>query len=77
MQIPHAFQQKLSAEKTPTFGKALPCFEAMARSWEALKLKRPEYASIIDEGLNKLETYRLYTEAVPAYILAMSMCSLY
>lgn len=77
LQIPHAFQQKLSAEKTPTLGNALPCFEAMARSWEALKSKQSKYASIISEGLDKLETYRLYTEEVPAYTLAMSTCSLY
>lgn len=49
----------------------------MARSWEVLKSRQPQYASIIDEGLDKLETYRLHTEAVPAYALAMSMCSLY
>ena len=49
----------------------------MARSWEALKLKRPEYASIINEGLDKLETYRRNTEVVSAYVLAMSTCLLY
>ncbi|KAN0111515.1 Ribonuclease H-like domain containing protein [Russula decolorans] len=71
LQISHAFQQKLSVEKTPTLGNALPCFEAMARSWEALKSTQSKYASIINEGLNKLKTYCLYTKTVPAYILAM------
>jgi hypothetical protein len=46
----------------------------MVRSWEVLKSKLPEYASIIDKGLHKLETYRLHTEVVSAYVLAMSMC---
>ncbi|KAJ7809484.1 hypothetical protein B0H14DRAFT_3481457 [Mycena olivaceomarginata] len=40
--IPHAFQQILSAEKTPTLGYALPAFEAMASKWEQLKNDRPE-----------------------------------
>jgi hypothetical protein len=76
VQIPHAFQQKLSAEKTPTLGKALLCFEGMARSWEKLKSKQPTYALVIDEGLDKLETYRIRAEIVPAYTLAMSKCFL-
>ncbi|KJA21357.1 hypothetical protein HYPSUDRAFT_116044, partial [Hypholoma sublateritium FD-334 SS-4] len=34
--IPDAFQQKLSAEKTPTLCNAIPGFSAMIKMWESL-----------------------------------------
>jgi len=74
--VPHAFQQKLSAEKTPTLGDALPSYLAMEMRWEALKTELPIYAEIIDKGLEKLEHYRVRTELVPAYGLAMGMCNI-
>lgn len=73
MQIPHAFQQRLSAEKTPTLCEALPAFEAMKKKWEEQQVENPESAYIIDAGLDKLETYRDCAALVPAYVLAMGM----
>ncbi|KAK7014542.1 ribonuclease H-like domain-containing protein, partial [Favolaschia claudopus] len=69
--VPHAFQQKLSAEKTPTLGNALPAFEAMISQWEKQKTQYPEAANIIQQGIDKLTTYRERVEDVPAYILSM------
>ncbi|KAK7030041.1 hypothetical protein R3P38DRAFT_2775478 [Favolaschia claudopus] len=69
--VPHAFQQKLSGEKTPTLGNALPAFEAMISQWEKQKAQYPEATHIIQRGIDKLTTYRERVENVPAYILSM------
>ncbi|KAJ6590388.1 hypothetical protein B0H10DRAFT_1830745, partial [Mycena sp. CBHHK59/15] len=53
----HAFQQKLSAEKTPTLGHALPAFEAMISAWQKQQCSHPETADIVQKGINKLESY--------------------
>ncbi|KAJ7849934.1 ribonuclease H-like domain-containing protein [Mycena leptocephala] len=68
---PHAFQQRLSAEKTPTLGDALPAFEAMISHWEKQQAQHPETAYIVQQGIDKLESYRQRVEDVPAYILSM------
>ncbi|KAJ7277820.1 hypothetical protein C8J57DRAFT_1060348 [Mycena rebaudengoi] len=72
LEVPHAFQQKLSAEKTPTPGNALPAFEAMISKWEQMQRENPEIADIIQKGLDKLGSYQERVERVPAYVLAMS-----
>jgi hypothetical protein len=70
--VPHAFQQKLSVEKTPTLCNALPAFEAMITKWERMQLEYPQIAHIIQKGLDKLGSYQERFERVPAYVLAMS-----
>jgi hypothetical protein len=72
LEVPHAFQQQLSFEKTPTLCDAIPSFEAMGVTWEDRKSDYPEAAEIIDAGLEKLDVYRQRAELVPAYVLAMS-----
>ncbi|KAJ7165784.1 hypothetical protein C8R46DRAFT_900277, partial [Mycena filopes] len=74
LEVPHAFQQRLSAEKTPTPGDTLPAFEAMIVVWERMQVDRPELAGIIQHGLNKLGSYEERLEKVPAYVLAMRKC---
>ncbi|KAJ7253087.1 hypothetical protein B0H12DRAFT_1017709, partial [Mycena haematopus] len=69
--VPHAFQQLLSAEKTPTLGDALPSFEAMISRWEKQQNQYPETAHIVQQGIDKLASYRERVENVPAYILSM------
>ncbi|KAJ7936280.1 hypothetical protein B0H13DRAFT_1589692, partial [Mycena leptocephala] len=71
LSVPHAFQQRLSAEKTPTLGDALPAFEAMIKAWEKQQVTHPETADIVQQGIDKLESYRDRVEDVPAYILSM------
>ncbi|KAJ6557496.1 hypothetical protein B0H19DRAFT_1290470 [Mycena capillaripes] len=56
--VPHTFQQRLSAEKTPTLGDALPAFEAMISQWEKQQAQHPETAHIVQQGIDKLESYR-------------------
>ena len=72
--IPDAFQQKLSAEKTPTLCNVIPGFSAMIKMWENLQIKHGAvYAGIIQEGINKLASFTSRIECVPAYTIAMSM----
>ncbi|EPQ49932.1 hypothetical protein GLOTRDRAFT_67196, partial [Gloeophyllum trabeum ATCC 11539] len=70
--VPHAFQHRLSAEKTPTLCHAIPHFESMLRIWDVQKTQLPSMASVIEAGIVKLEAYRNRTNPVPAYMLAMS-----
>ncbi|KAJ7701897.1 ribonuclease H-like domain-containing protein, partial [Mycena rosella] len=69
--VPHAFQQKLSAEKTLTLGHALPAFEAMISAWQRQQRSHPETADIVQKGIDKLESYRDRVQDVPVYILSM------
>ncbi|PBK87565.1 hypothetical protein ARMGADRAFT_1122314, partial [Armillaria gallica] len=70
LQVPHAFQQKLSADKTPTLALAIPSFRRMIQLWEDLKIKFPDTVPAVQDGIDKLKTYRTRTEVVPAYTLA-------
>lgn len=72
-QVPHAFQQTLSAEKTPTLCNSLPSFKAMIAVWEDMKIKMPSYAHVIDAGIAKLEDYEERTSLAPAHVLSMCM----
>ncbi|TFK41471.1 hypothetical protein BDQ12DRAFT_599653, partial [Crucibulum laeve] len=57
LSVPHAFQQKLSAEKMPTLCEALPSFQRMILVWNQLKNDMPAYSDVIDAGIQKLEDY--------------------
>lgn len=71
-QVPHAFQQKLSAEKTPTLCEALPAYDAMLTVWKRLQTELPaSYAQVIEAGVQKLDQYRDRTTEAPAYYLSM------
>lgn len=70
-QVPHAFQQLLSEDKTPSLGKTLPAFEALKRKWEELGIKYPAIDHVIQPGLEKLQNYRELADVVPAYVMAM------
>jgi hypothetical protein len=74
-QVPHAFQELLSYEKTPTLCHAIPAFEAMISAWTTHAQKHPETKSIIQEGLDKLGGYSERTDLALAYVLAMGVYS--
>ncbi|KAI0042416.1 hypothetical protein FA95DRAFT_1500126, partial [Auriscalpium vulgare] len=71
LEVPHAFQQRLSHEKTPTLANALPAFEAMISVWSEQMHETPVLAGIITKGITKLMGYRERVDAVPAYTLAI------
>ncbi|KAK6981437.1 hypothetical protein R3P38DRAFT_3463793 [Favolaschia claudopus] len=58
LSVPHAFQQRLSAETTLTLAHALPAFEAMISQWEKQQTRHPETADIVQQGIDKLDDYR-------------------
>jgi hypothetical protein len=73
-QIPAAFQDVLSMEKTPTLCHTVPTFECFIRKWEALRddPNTPHgFYNVIKAGLEKLEDYQERTDDVPAYVIAM------
>ncbi|KAF8477918.1 hypothetical protein DFH94DRAFT_606942, partial [Russula ochroleuca] len=69
--VPHAFQQRLSSENTPTLCNAIPAFEAMSIVWKKQQSDNPQTLSIVQAGLDKLEEYRNRAGLTPAYVLAM------
>ncbi|PPQ71742.1 hypothetical protein CVT24_006506, partial [Panaeolus cyanescens] len=73
--VPHAFQQKLSAEATPTLSSALPSFQRMIAVWKDYQTKMsPAYASVIAAGIDKLSAYYSKVIDVPAFQLAICKC---
>ncbi|KAF8841277.1 hypothetical protein BDN67DRAFT_901808 [Paxillus ammoniavirescens] len=72
--VPHAFQQRLSPEKTPTLSYAILSFRAMMVAWEKQIDDIPELEGIIQSGLDKLDSYKGCMDSVPAYVLAMGKC---
>ncbi len=71
IKVPHAFQQRLSAEKTPTLCDALLSFSTFILRWQPLQEKMPEMKDVIKAGLTKLEDYFLKVMHIPAYNFAM------
>ena len=65
------FNNFLSREKTPTLGISLVAFEAMAARWKQHCDENPEFADVIDAGLDKLDEYYNYAQEVPANTIAM------
>ena len=76
MQVPHAFQQHLSYEKTPTLCNATPSFEALRSKWEEHKTQHPETVHLVQPGIDKLADYQGRTQLVPAYMLEMGTSSI-
>ncbi|KAK0431307.1 uncharacterized protein EV420DRAFT_1286270, partial [Desarmillaria tabescens] len=72
-QVPHQFQEQLSAEKTLTLCDMLPAFEAVSALWQAQKEEFPSLSRAINVGLEKLSEYMELARDVPAYMLAMGM----
>ena len=70
-QIPHVFQQILSGEKTSTLGMSLAAFEVMAAKWKKHRDAHPEFADVIDAGLDKLDEYYNYAQDVLVNTIAM------
>ena len=50
-QIPQAFQQWLSAEKTPTLCEATRSFSAITEVWKEYQDQHPETSNIVQAGI--------------------------
>ena len=75
IQVPHAFQEVLGAEKIPTLCYSIPAFASFIDMWEMLVQKHPEWQKYIQPGLDKLEDYKNAVEDTPAYVVAMGITS--
>ncbi|EIN06470.1 hypothetical protein PUNSTDRAFT_71957, partial [Punctularia strigosozonata HHB-11173 SS5] len=71
LRYPHAAQEILSAEKTPTLSLALPCYELLIDGWEDLRTQLPHLITYINVGISKLKEYLLYSRRSRIYALAM------
>lgn len=74
-QMPHAYQQVLSFEKTPTLCKALPTFEGLVTKLKKYQHEHddnPDIYYIVQCGITKLEEYWQETDTAPAYTLSIS-----
>ena len=69
--MPHAFQDILGAEATPTLCYTIFAFSSFIARWEELQQSNPNWAGVIQSGLNKLEDYAEDLANVPAYTVAM------
>jgi hypothetical protein len=76
LQIPHAVQELLSADKTPTLSQAIPAYEALVHAWSNLQQKLPELAHYIGVGIAKIQEYVAKGRTSRVYALAMSKFSL-
>lgn len=72
-QIPHAFQDILGAEATPTLCYTVFAFSSFIKRWEELATARYGWDKIIQPGLDKLDDYSSDLDNVPAYKLAMGI----
>jgi len=70
-QIPHAFQDILGAQATPTLCYTIFAFSSFIQRWEELADERKEWEDYIAPGLQKVDDYSLYLDEVPAYTIAM------
>ena len=70
-QIPHSYQQLLSAEKTPTICGTIPAFEGLIRTLREYQHDNFSSFNMIQPGIEKLEDYHAKTVDVPAYTLAI------
>jgi hypothetical protein len=57
-QVPHAFQEILSGEMTPTLCHSIPAFSAFTQLWKDLSEEKPQWSEIIQPGLDKLGEYQ-------------------
>ena len=57
LKLPHAAQELLSAEKTPTLSFALPAFEILIDSLLRKQKVIPELAHYIGVGISKIIEY--------------------
>jgi len=72
LERPHATQELLSAEKTPTLPMALPAYELLLESWRNLQPVIPELSYYIGVGIEKIEEYVTKGRKSRVYALAMS-----
>ncbi|KAF8152628.1 hypothetical protein B0H34DRAFT_784635 [Crassisporium funariophilum] len=67
----HAAQQIVSAEKTPTLSIFIPVFEKLISMFHNLRSHKPNIAHAIDASIGKLEEYMAKARSTKIYAVAM------
>ncbi|KAG2737897.1 hypothetical protein P692DRAFT_201682967, partial [Suillus brevipes Sb2] len=70
-QTPHAVQQSMSSETTPTLSGAIPALEMLIERWEDLAKRVAHCAPIVNIGLACAQKYRQKMSETNAYAVAM------
>ncbi len=73
LSLPHATQELLSAEKTPTIALAHPAFEVLIDIWLQKQKIIPELSHYIGVRIAKIQEYVQKCRWSRIYALAMSM----
>ena len=71
IKIPHAFQDILGSDKTPTLPLTVIAFYTLIQRWKELIDDKIDWHHIIQPGLDKLLHYEIELMKTPAYVLAM------
>lgn len=71
LQVPHAVQELLSAEKTPTLSMAMPAYEKLIAVLRSLQAKLPGVSHSIAAAVRKLEEYTAKSRKCRLYAMAM------
>jgi hypothetical protein len=61
----------MSSESLPVLSGSIPAFELFMTQWEFIRVKYPELAESIDEGLKFANEYYKRMDNTRAYIIAM------
>ena len=70
MSVPHAAQESLSSEHTPTLSYSLPFYHAISDKWERLKQDYPLLSPYIEIGIQKVKGYIKKSRFSQTYLLA-------
>ncbi|KAG5633888.1 hypothetical protein H0H81_004579, partial [Sphagnurus paluster] len=75
LEIPHAFQELVSAEQTPTLTVALPAYEQLLTMFKLFKNNslNSSITHAIDASIEKLETYLVKTRNTRVYAIALML----
>ncbi len=73
LSLPHAVQELVSGEKTPTLSIVLPAYERLIYLFGLLSKKLPKLAHAIQASIKKLDKYLAKTRKTRIYALAMGM----
>ncbi|KAJ8585245.1 hypothetical protein M405DRAFT_745547 [Rhizopogon salebrosus TDB-379] len=73
IEVPHAAQELLAAERTPTLSMALPSYELLKSKWSELRTTIWELSHYIGIGLEKLTEYINEGRKTRIYALTMTI----
>lgn len=71
LSYPHAVQELVSAEQTPTLPVVLPLYEHLISLFKHVKNKLPDISHGVDAAIKKLETYLQKTRRTRVYAAAL------